>query len=145
MKFISYLVCAFCAQSFLFANPQITPSSDMWDEVYKPGYKKPTEVAIGSDLRKELFNILRKEVKTGTKFSGELKAYRNWALFVGSTIDAKGKSISYPPHDNTDSVALWLRTSKGWVLVDFSFGHSDAFYLLWSEVYGVPRQLLGLK
>jgi len=136
MKIVPLFLTTLCVQTLLFANPQITPSSVEWDEVYQPAYKKPTEIPVGSDLRKNLFKILRKEVKADTKFVGSLKAYRNWALFNGSTVDGKGESINYPPHNNTDSIALWLRTSKGWVLVDSSFGHSDAFYLIWPEVYG---------
>ena len=39
---------------------------------------------------------------------------------------------------------LWLRTRDGWRLVDFSFGHSDAFFVVWPEQYGVSRKLLGM-
>jgi hypothetical protein len=45
---------------------------------------------------------------------------------------------------NDDAAALWLRTRDGWRLVDYSFGHSDAFFVVWSEQYGVSRELLGM-
>ena len=63
---------------------------------------------------------------------------------MGVTVDKKGEPVKHPPQDNTDSVAIWLRTSQGWTLIDYSFGHSDAFYLLWSEKYGMPAELFGV-
>ena len=43
---------------------------------------------------------------------------------------------------NNDTVALFLRTCDGWRLVDFSGGHTDVFWLVWAEQYGVPKPLL---
>ena len=45
--------------------------------------------------------------------------------------------------ENSDTAALWLRTVEGWRLVDFSGGHSDVFYEIWPEQFGVSRELLG--
>ncbi len=134
------------ATSFLHAQsqPMVPPGSAEWAEVYDPPYKVPTELPAESALRKELFDLLRIKVTPQHKFTGSLKVYRNWAFFVGATVDNKGEPLKHPPHDNSDAVAIWLRTSQGWKLIDFSFGHSDAFYLLWSEKYGVPEDLIGI-
>lgn len=134
------------ATSFLQAQsqPMVPPGSAEWAEVYDPPYKVPTELPAESALRKELFDSLRLKVTPQHKFTGSLKVYRNWAFFVGATVDNKGEPLKHPPHDNSDAVAIWLRTSQGWKLIDFSFGHSDAFYLLWSEKYGVPADLIGI-
>lgn len=120
--------------------------SKEWREVYEPGFEKPTELEVDSELRKSLFDSIRpraeKIAKKGVKFHGSLRAYRNWAFFSGSSIDANGKPVEYPELGNSDTVALWLRTLDGWKLVDFAVGHSDAFFLIWSEQYGMPAELL---
>ncbi len=123
----------------------IPPDSSGWEEVYDPAYRRPTELPVGTALRKELFEKLRAKASPKTLFEGSLKAYRNWALFTGRTVDDSGRSITHPPLDNDDAAALWLRTQEGWVLVAHSFGHGDAFYLVWHEQYGAPRELVGLK
>ena len=92
-----------------------------------------------SALRKNLFDLLRPEAEhlhgKGLQFTGSLKGFKNWALFEGQTTDAKDRNI---PHDGGDTVALWLRTRNGWLLVDFNIGHTDVFYTIWKEKYGVP-------
>ena len=133
--------CILQAQS----EPMVPSSSSQWAEVYQPPYKVPTELPADSALRSDLFELLRSRVTPEHRFSGSLKVYRNWALFVGRTVDKNGNSLKHPPLDNDDSVALWLRTKQGWRLVDFSFGHSDAFYIIWPEMYGAPAELLGIK
>lgn len=47
--------------------------------------------------------------------------------------------------DNDDALGLWLRTTEGWKLVDFSFGHSDAYFVMFPQTYGVPSELIGLR
>jgi hypothetical protein len=136
------LLAAFFLQAQ--SQPMVPPTSSEWVDVYDPPYKVPTELPADSTLRGDLFDLLRVKVTPQHRFTGSLKVYRNWALFVGATVDKKGEPLKHPPHDNTDSVAIWLRTSQGWRLIDFSFGHSDAFYLLWSEKYGVPAELIGI-
>jgi hypothetical protein len=124
----------------------IQPGSELWREVYEPAFEKPTELAADSELRKSLFNLLRpraeKIAKQAVKFRGSLRAYRNWAFFCGDSIDANGEPVGYPELGNSDAVALWLRTLDGWKLVNFSVGHSDAFYIIWPEQYGMPADLL---
>jgi hypothetical protein len=134
------------ATSFMEAQPQpiVSESDDQWTEIYDPPYKVATELPASSPLRKELFELLRLKATPRHKFEGSLKAYRNWAVFFGRTVDKDGKSIKNPPMGNDDAAALWLRTRDGWRLVDYSFGHSDAFFVVWSEQYGVSRELLGM-
>jgi hypothetical protein len=97
------------------------------------------EISPGMGLRKELFDILRPEVERlygkGMRFSGLLEGDKNWALFQGTTNNAKGQNV---PEDGGDTVALWLRTCDGWILVDFNLGHTDVFYEIWKDKYGVP-------
>lgn len=136
--------------SFIFASPvvaadpMIQPGSEEWSATYTPDYSTPTEIPRGSELRNGLFDLLREKGNPTHKFAGSLKAYRNWAIFVGETVDADGVTVHYQPMGNSDTVGLWLRTRDGWVVVDYSFGHSDVFYLIWIEQYGMPRELLGM-
>lgn len=44
----------------------------------------------------------------------------------------------------TTPVLFFLKTKKGWVLVDWSAGHSDVVYIEWVELYGVKSNLFGL-
>jgi len=126
----------------------IPKGSSAWREAFDPPFHEPAEVSRESGLRKKLFDLLRPAIQAqagkGVLFEGSLKAYKNWALFVGRTMDkAGGKSIAFKPHGNDDTVALWLRTRDGWRLVDYEAGHSDVFYIIWHEQYGVPKALLG--
>lgn len=126
--------------------PTIKPGSEEWRTLYEPAFEKPTELDADSELRKSLFHLIRpraeKIAKQAVKFRGSLRAYRNWAFFNGSSIDADGKPVEYPELSNSDTVALWLRTLDGWKLVDFAAGHSDAFFIIWPEQYGMPVELL---
>ncbi len=144
--YFAVILVAFAFTALPAADLEIEPDSDYWKELYDPPYKKPTEVPIGTELRKELFNLVRPKLeaiaKQPIKFQGNMKAYRNWALFTGQSLDKDGKPVAYPDLGNSDTVALWLRTVDGWKLVDFSGGHSDVFYLIWTEQYGVPRALI---
>ncbi len=118
------------------------------EELFEPPYEQPTELLKGQPLRKQLFDRLRplamKKANKEVRFSGSLKVYKNWALFIGTTLDKQGNAIGYPPMGNSDATALWLRTQSGWVVVDFSLGHSDVFWAIWHEQYGAPSALLGL-
>ncbi len=102
-------------------------------------FQKRVEIPQENELRKVLFDLLRPEVERsfgkGVQFTGSLHGFKNWALFEGETIDAKGRNV---PHDGGDTVALWLRTCNGWLLVDFNLGHTDTFYEIWKEKYGAP-------
>lgn len=145
----SVLAAIICLLSLFVASAdefRIQPGSQDWRELFDPPVAKPTEVPVNSGLRRTLFDQLRpqieREAKRAIQFRGTLRTFKNWALFEGSSVDSKGNSVKLPPMDNDDTVALWLRTRDGWRLIDFSGGHSDVFYIVWSEKYGVPGDLL---
>ena len=140
---------AFVAAAFLpisAAELNYGPDSEEWKLLYDPPFKKPGEVPKGSELRKELFDLARPKLEKLAKqpllFSGSLKAYRNWALFTGVSVDKAGNEIAFPEDGNSDTVILWIRTVEGWKVVDFAGGHSDVFYEIWPEQYGMPLPLL---
>ena len=127
----------------------IRPDSREWRELFDPPFPKPQEIPSTSPLRKELFELLRPYIapvaKRPVRFEGTLRAFKNWVLFIGTTVDDKGAEVKFPPMGNTDTAALWLRTRVGWRLVDFSVGHSDAVPVVWMEQYGVSRDLVGVR
>jgi hypothetical protein len=138
------LVCSAFAQ-----QSSLSPGSREWRELFDPPFSQPSEIPSNSPLRKELFELLRPPIarlaKRAVRFEGTLRAFKNWAFFTGSTVDEQGDTVRFPPSDNSDTVALWLRSRSGGRLVDYSAGHSDVFYLIWSEQYGAPRELLGTQ
>jgi hypothetical protein len=141
------LLCTSAA--FCFAQDSAgRPGSEQWKALYDPPYTQPTEIPRDSGLRKQLFDLLRPKLEresglSGIRFQGELKAFKNWAFFMGSTLDAKDRAIRFKPTDNTETAALWLRTKEGWKLVDYAVGYSDPFYLQWIDQYSAPRALFG--
>jgi hypothetical protein len=143
------IVCGFLLCSASAQQEVIRPDSREWRELFDPPFTVPQEIPATSPLRKQLFELLRSPIerlaKRPVRFEGSLRAFKNWALFTGGTVDAQGASVKLPPMDNNDTVALWLRTRDGWRLVDYSGGHSDAFHVIWTEQYGVPRQLIGVR
>lgn len=130
-------------------DPMIQPGTDLWRNAFDPPFTKPEEIPRDMPLRKQLFDLLRpkveREAKRKVQFEGSLRAFKNWAIFIGSTLDTDGKPVKFPTWDNDDTAALWLRTEDGWRLVNYSVGHSDAFYIFWHEKYGVPKALVGLE
>lgn len=141
------LVLLFSLSSALSQDSEVTPGSDLWKEIYNPPYAKPTEIHRDNPLRKQLFDLLRPHIeraakRQGIKFQGELKAFKNWALFTGSTLDAKEKPVAFEGSENSETCALWLRTRDGWRLVDFAYGFGDVAWLIWIDQYGAPRKLL---
>jgi hypothetical protein len=146
---LSIFVCAGLVGSAFAQEPGISPGSREWRELFDPPFTEPREIPSSSPLRKELFELLRPHIarlaKRPVRFEGTLRAFKNWALFDGATVDEKGTPVQFPPIDNSDTTALWLRTHAGWRLVDYSAGHSDAFYIIWSDQYGVPKELIGMQ
>ena len=150
MQPVTFLICTWTLilACPLPAETQLAPpGSETWREIFDPPFTKPTELPAKSPLRKALFEQLRprieKDAKHQVRFAGTLRVVKNWALFTGTTVDAKGNSVKMPPMDNDDTAALWLRTRDGWKLVDFSSGHSDPVQVIWTEKYGLPRELVG--
>lgn len=143
-----FLLVSFAAAAPLLAGDDMIPrGTDLWRDSYDPPYEQPTELPKDKPLRKDLFDKLRPHVekKAGGKkvlFEGSLRAFRNWAFFSGRTVGESGGSIGFPPLDNDDTVALWIRTVEGWRLVDFSVGHSDVFYEIWVEKFGMPPEFV---
>ena len=127
-------------------DPSITPGSPRRCETFQPPYTKPTELPADSPLRKSLFDLLRpavaRDVKGTVRFEGSLRVFKNWAFFLGRTVDANGKRVRELALDDSDTVGLWLRTADGWRLVDHDVGSSDAFWLGWTEQYGAPAALI---
>lgn len=127
VSFVSTLVvCSALAQ-----EEGIHPDSREWRQLFDPPFTEPREIASSSPLQKELFELLRPPIarlaKRPVRFEGSLRAFKNWALFIGSTVDEQGASVKFPPVDNSDTVALWLRTRAGWHLVDYSAGMAMCF------------------
>jgi hypothetical protein len=71
-----------------------------------------------------------------------LKAFKNWALFTGSTLDSKERPVAFEGSENSETCALWLRTREGWKLIDFNYGFGDVAWLIWIDQYGAPKKLL---
>ena len=139
--------------SFLLASAALAedftvdPGSDLWKELFNPAYTKPTEIPRDNALRKQLFDLLRPGIeraakKQGVKFQGELKAFKNWALFTGSTLDSKERPVAFEGSESSETCALWLRTREGWKLIDFNYGFGDVAWLIWIDQYGAPKKLL---
>lgn len=145
MKIIVTFISWLCIHGVAFSS-SITPSSPAWSDIYTPAYRIPTELKLGDPVRKKLFEQLRESVnpsKTGKNntfplFKGTLKSFKNWAFFEGEVVDNAGRTIVFPPFENSDAVALWINTQNGWVLVAYSVGHSDVFYDIWPAQYGAP-------
>jgi hypothetical protein len=133
----------------------IQPGSELWKKVFDPPYTKPTEIPFDSPLRKKLFDLLRPSVqkkaaaenltKSPLRFEGSLRAFKNWAVFIGKAVDKSGAEIRFDAGSGLDHFmdAIWLRTSEGWKLVDFFAGSAgDYFYEIWFDRFNVPRELL---
>lgn len=148
MKFFFFFTALLALLSpCLFAEElEVGPESAGWGSLYDPPFKKPQEIPTSNPDRKKLFDMLRPKLEKHAKqpilFQGGLYAYRNWALFQGDTVDENGDVITFPDDGNSDTVALWLNTAEGWKLVDYESGHTDLFYMIWIEKYGMPRKLL---
>jgi hypothetical protein len=88
----------------------VRPDSAEWRELFDPPYPQPREIPSSSPLRKELFDLLRPAIgrlaKRPVQFEGTLRAFKNWPLFTGSTVDEHGAPVRFPPIDNSDTVAL---------------------------------------
>lgn len=108
---------------------------------------QPVEVAVGSELRKELFDQLRPRIariaKKPVKFEGSLKSLGNWAFFSGRAVNENGDDLRMGAGESADTAALWRKTDGAWELVEFSGGHSDVVYVDWPQKFGAPPALVG--
>jgi hypothetical protein len=150
MKAAFFLACFLLADTTFAQDFSGEPGSEQWKSLYEPAYSKPTELPREGPLRKQLFDLLRPKIQkeagqAGIRFQGELKAFKNWAFFFGTVLDAKDRTILFQPVESSESAALWLRTKEGWKLIDYAVGLSDPFYWQWADQYGVPRALLGVQ
>ena len=148
MKLAALLTASLlCAGAVQAQEAAIAPGSPQWVVTFDPPYAAPTEIPADSPLRRTLFDLLRPSIervaKRPVQFQGHLRAFKNWALFVGSTVDKEGRAVKMPPTaDNNDMVGLWLRTWEGWKLVDCRSGDSHDSWLAWTQQYGVPWALI---
>lgn len=106
------------------------------------------EIAPGSTLRKELFDLARPSVQRLVlhpfKFRGSLKESGSWAFFLGEVVDSNERPIPHPESGSSDTCVLWKREKAGWLLVDCGYGFTDVFFGDWPERHGAPAILLGL-
>tara|TARA_R110002096_G_scaffold418458_1_gene622521 strand:+ start:512 stop:967 length:456 start_codon:yes stop_codon:yes gene_type:complete len=125
---------------------QATKGSEFWNQLYDPPFQNPKEIPASNPLRKELFNQLRPKLEKIAKqpllFKGKLKAYRNWAMFMGEGLDQNNNPVVYDEFESTSVLALWLRTTDGWKLVDYDGGSTDAYFVIWPEQFGTPVELI---
>jgi len=117
------------------------PAGVTWEDLYHPPYKVPTELPAGSELRKQMFDSLRSKLRPGLRFEGKLRAFKNWAFFKGKCVDAKGEPARMSVDGSSAAIGLWLRTSTGWNLVDYSAGDIRAKDR-WAAQFNVPAELL---
>ncbi len=99
--FVSILLAACSTLPVSAEDLIIQPGTDLWREMFDPPFTKPAEVTKDMPLRKQLFDLLRakveREAKHKVQFEGGLRAFKNWAVFVGRTLDTDGKSVKFPP------------------------------------------------
>lgn len=104
------------------------------------------EIPAGSALRKQLFDSIRpqaeKAAKSPVKFLGSLRQDAGWAVFTGEVVGPDGKSLPVGDAESSDAFALWQKKGTTWKLIEFSAGHTDAFYVDYPKQYGVPESLL---
>lgn len=151
---------AAAAREPIFAGKESWMSDHEWLALFDPPFTRPWEVPMDGRLRKTLFDQFRAKVrqeKGGVRFKGILRAFKNWALFRGEALDARGNPIyiSYSPKvkvkddplANADVAGLWLRTRAGWKLVDYGdIGcgeFDDPTSIYWADRYGMPVEFWG--
>ncbi len=141
---ICYLPCV-NAQNTL-AEYQKKVEREEWDDIYSVKSRTPVFVAQGSKEASAILDaflpIFKKRTPAGAQLIGEIKAFKNWALFAGYAADSKGNQITPKDGIASDTAVLFLKTREGWAVVDYGLGHSDMFYIIWPAQYGVPVELL---
>ncbi len=108
----------------------VQPDSDEWRALFDPPFTTPTEISADTPLRKQLFDLLRPHIererkasKGAIRFQGDLKAFKNWAFFMGITFDQNGEpyfanvmahqfelyAMSWPTEDQ-DALVTWIES-----------------------------------
>ena len=112
MKTVLTSILAF-AMLFTLINAQdlqAPKGSEFWDQLYDPPFQNPQEIPTSNPLRKELFNQLRPKLEAIAKqpllFKGKLKAYRNWAMFMGQGLDENERPVVYDEFESSTVLAL---------------------------------------
>jgi len=127
-------------------TPAITPDSPQWEQFFDPPFTEPAEIPRANPLRKHLFDMLRPPLEEVAGqpilFSGNLRAFKNWAFFLSRTVTKDGSPFASPDGGSSDTIALWIRTVDGWRLVNYDGGATDATFLYWPDMYGVPVELI---
>ena len=79
------------------------------------------EVAKGSALRKELFELARPKIEKmsgqAVRFQGSMKQLDDWVFFIGSIVDADGATIQIGPAESGDTAILWTNRNGKWVVI----------------------------
>jgi len=105
------------------------------------------EVAKGSKLRKELFDLARPHIEGATGctvlFNGSMKQLGGWAFFVGTIVNKNGGVIQIGPAESGDTAILWVKTDGEWSVLEAEVGFTDVIYLNWPETHGCPGALVG--
>lgn len=136
--------CASAQHSLADYQKQV--EHEEWDEIYSVKSRTPITLVIEAKEARPILDafmpLFKKRTPAGSKLVGDIKAFKNWALFTGYSADPKGNPIT--PNDGTasDTTVLFLKTREGWTVVDYGLGHSDRFYIIWPAQYGMPVELL---
>ncbi len=105
------------------------------------------EVAKGSALRKELFELARPKIEKmsgqAVRFQGSMKQLDDWVFFIGSIVDADGATIQIGPAESGDTAILWTNRNGKWVVIEAQTGFTDVIYLEWPGKHGFPQALIG--
>jgi hypothetical protein len=132
------------ATPVLWVADQITPVKTKKGSSASP--PRVEEVAGGSALRAQLFDLARPEVEKAAgqpvKFSGSMKRLGDWVYFSGEVVDARGRPVAV--HNLApDTLVLWKRVNGQWKVLDVGAGITDAYhYEVWPRDFGAPLELL---
>lgn len=106
------------------------------------------EIAPGSALRKELFELARPKIECAAKqpvrFQGSMKQMLGWAFLYGTIVDADGALIPVGPGESAETAILWVNNNDEWSVVEAVTGFTDVIYLDWADKHQAPPPLFKL-
>lgn len=112
-----------------------------------PSVSAQDEVAKGSKLRKELFELARPDIEAeagrAVLFNGSMKRLGNWVFFLGNIVNADGGPIRVGPAESGDTALLWSLRNGVWFLLEAHVGFTDVIYLEWPDKHDFPGALIG--